>query len=98
MAAALTGYVHVRQDIPAPSSATAGQTLIHLSTLVAAKLALYEGMRRQGVSNVELARRLGMAENAVRRFIDPDHRSHIGQVEKALDALHVQLVVEALAA
>lgn len=98
LTAALAGYVHARQDIPAPSSATVGQTLIHLSPLVAAKLALYEGMRRQGVSNVELARRLGIAENAVRRLIDPDHRSHIGQVEKALDALHVQLVVEALAA
>ena len=55
-------------------------------------------MRCQGISNVGLARRLGIAENAVRRLIDPDHRSHIGQVERALDALNVQLVVEALAA
>jgi len=98
LTAALAGYVHARQDIPAPSSATPGQTLIHLPPLVAAKLALYESMRHQGVSNVGLARRLGIAENAVRRLIDPDHRSHIGQVEKALDALNVQLVVEALAA
>jgi len=98
LTAALAGYVHARQDIPAPSSTTAGQTLIHLPPLAAAKLALYEGMRRQCVSNVELGRRLGIAENAIRRLIDPDHRSHIGQVEKALDALHVQLVVEALAA
>jgi len=98
LTAALAGYVHARQDIPAPSSATADQVLIHLPPLAAAKLALYEGMRRQGVSNVELGRRLGIAENAIRRLIDPDHRSHIGQVEKALDALHVQLVVEALAA
>ncbi len=98
LATALAGYVHARQNIPAPSPAAAGQVLIHLPPLVAAKLALYEGMRRQGVNNVELARRLGITENAVRRLVDPDHRSHIGQVERALDALHVQLVVEALAA
>lgn len=98
LTAALAGYMRARRDIPVPPPARAGQTMIHLSPLVAAKLALYEGMRRQGVSNVELACRLGIAENAVRRLIDPGHRSHIGQVEKALNTLHVQLVVEALAA
>jgi len=98
LTAALAGYVHAQQDIPAPSAAAADQTLIYLPPLIAAKLALYEGMRRQGVSNVQLGRRLGIAENAVRRLIDPDHRSsHIGQVEKALDALNVQLDVETLA-
>jgi len=97
LTAALAGYVHARQDIPAPSSSTADQTLIHLPPLAATKLALYEGMRRQGVSNVKLGRRLGIAENAIRRLIDPDHRSYIAQLEKALDVLHVKLAVETLA-
>ena len=54
---------------------------------VAAKLALYEAMREQNVSGEELAARLGMAEAAVRRLLDLDHRSHIDQVEAALRCL-----------
>jgi len=96
LTAALAGYVHARRDIPQPSPCTRSHKPVHLSPLIASKLALYESMHRQHVSNTELARRLGITENAVRRLVDPDHRSHIGQVERALDALHVQLTVEAL--
>lgn len=63
-------------------------------TLVTAKLVLYETMRAAGVSNVELGRRLGLSEGAVRRLLDMDHRSHIGQVEAALQAFGYRLVVE----
>ena len=98
LTAALAGYVHARRDIPAPSPCRAGQVLVHLSPLIASKLALYEQMRREHITNAELGRRLGVTENAVRRLIDPDHRSHIGKVEAALDATGVHLSVEALAA
>ena len=47
-----------------------------------------------GVSNVELARRLGLEEKAVRRLRDPLHRSHIGAVEAALRVLGQRLVVD----
>jgi len=63
--------------------------------LIASKLTLVESMRRNHINNVELARRMGLTENAIRRLIDPDHRSHIGQVERALDLLHVSMEVEA---
>jgi antitoxin HicB len=48
------------------------------------------------ISNVELGRRLGLDEKAVRRLRDPLHRSHIGQVEAALEELgrRLELVVE----
>lgn len=98
LTAALAGYVHARRDIPQPSPCKGNEVLVHLSPLVASKLALYEAMRRKGVSNAEMARRLGVTENAVRRLVDPDHRSHIGKVEAALERLHVQLSVEAIAA
>jgi len=98
LTAALAGYVHERRDIPRPSRRTASQALIHLPPLVASKLALYNAMRREGISNAELARRMGVTENAVRRLVDPDHRSHIGSVEAALEVLHVHLSIEALAA
>ena len=55
-------------------------------------------MRNGKMTNVELGRRLGISEGAVRRLVDLDHRSHIGQIETALAALGQQLVVEVHAA
>ena len=98
LGAALAGYVHARRDIPAPSPLAKGQHLVPLSPIVAAKLALYSVMRAQGVTKVALGARLGVSEAAVRKLVNPDHRSHIGQVEKALKALGRSLVVEDKAA
>jgi len=92
--AALGGYLHARRAIPQPSKAKRGQVLVTLPTLVSVKLALHEVMRETQVSNVELGRRLSISEGAVRRLLDLDHRSHIGQVEAGLQALGRRLMVE----
>ena len=94
LAVALSFYIDRRQDIPVPSPLSDGQVLIQVPLVVAAKLALYTAMRKQGITNVALAARLGVTENAVRRLVNPSHRSHIGQVEKALRAVGHALVVE----
>jgi antitoxin HicB len=52
-------------------------------------------MRAQRITKTELARRLG-AENAIRRLLDLDHRSHIDQVNRALAALGKRLEVRVL--
>lgn len=95
--AALGGYIDGRRDIPSPSPAR-GRPLVSLPALIAAKIALYRAMRERGTSNAALARQLGTVEGAVRRLIDLDHRSHIGQVETALHALGQRLVVATQAA
>ena len=61
--AALGGYIRLARKIPRRPVAI-------LPPLVAAKLALYEAMRAQSVTRTELARRLGLQENAVRRRRD----------------------------
>ena len=94
LATALAGYVHERWDVPVPSPAADGQELIPVPPVVAAKLALYTATRVQGITNVELAARLGVSETAIRKLVNPDHRSHIGQVERALRAVGRTLVVE----
>ncbi len=91
---ALSGYVKCHEDIPVPSPAKKGQVLIAVSPIVAAKLSLYTAMREQGITKVELAARLGVYESAARRIVDPRHRSHISQVEKALRAVGRSLIVE----
>ncbi|TCS59970.1 type II toxin-antitoxin system HicB family antitoxin [Varunaivibrio sulfuroxidans] len=98
LAVALAGYVHNRRDIPAPSPAGKGQDLIPLPPVVAAKLALYSAMRARRMTKVALAARLGVSESAVRKLVDPDHRSHISRVERALKLLGRALVVEDKAA
>lgn len=90
---ALCDLVDVHEDLPAPTSARR-QELISPPVLMAAKLALYQTMRDQVVSNVALARRMGTVEGTVRRLVDPHHRSHIDSVEAALALLNKQLVLD----
>ena len=94
LAAALAGYVHRKRDIPAPSAVVDGQELVAVPSVVAAKLALYSAMRAQRITKAELARRLGVSESAVRRLTNLDHRSHIDQVQQALQAVGHNLAVE----
>ena len=98
LATALAGYVHARRDIPPPGAAAGDQVSVPVPTVVAAKLALYSAMRAQRITKVEVARRLGLSEAAVRKLTNPDHRSHIGQVQRALRAVGRVLKVEITAA
>ena len=97
LATALAGYVHEKWDIPTPSEMADGQVSVPVPTVVAAKLALYSAMRAQRVTKVELADRLGVSESAVRKLANPDHRSHMSQVQKALRAVGFNLKVEVTA-
>ena len=92
--AALGGYILDRRPLPAASPAR-GRPVIPVPALVSAKLALYQAMLERHITNVELARQLGTVEGTVRRLLDVDHRSHIGQVEAALAKLGRSLIVEA---
>lgn len=92
--AALGALAKVRRAIPPPSAA-AGRSVVVVPMLQAAKLALYQAMRDQGLNNVTLARQLGVAEGEVRRMLDLDHQTKIGSLEKALWQLGRQMVSEA---
>ena len=98
LATALAGYVHEKWDIPSPSEAVAGHELVAVPAVIAAKLALYSAMRAQRITKVELASRLGISESAVRKLANPDHRSHVGQVQRALRAVGRTIKVEVTAA
>ncbi|MHC8507933.1 MAG: type II toxin-antitoxin system HicB family antitoxin [Rhodospirillales bacterium] len=95
---ALAWYVQERREIPEPGKPRKGQYLVALPPVVAAKLALYRAMRAQKVTNVALAKQLGVTESAVRKLVDPDHRSHIGKVQHALELLGRTLFIEDRAA
>jgi antitoxin HicB len=91
--AALGGYMELRRDIPRPSSKKPRQYIAYLQPLEAAKLALYMAMKHGGISNLGLAKRLGIDEKAVRRMLDLDQATKIETIQEALDHIfHIQLV------
>ena len=83
------------QSIPV-ASASRGRPVITVAPLDAAKMALHMAMIERGTSNVELGRRLGLTEKAVRRLVDPLHHSRIEKVDAALRALGKRLEVSVL--
>lgn len=93
LVAALGAYIECREAIPFPSPVIAGQKRIVVRSIVAAKLALYSAMRAQRITKTELARRMGLSEGAIRKLLNLDHRSHIGQVERALRMVGRNLVI-----
>ncbi len=94
LAVALGAYVKCREDIPVPSPVMDGQEVVAVRPIVAAKLELYSAMRQHRITKVALAKRLGLSDTSVSKINDPDHRSHISQVERALRAVGRGLVIE----
>ena len=92
LVSALSFYIDEGKPVP-HSVASHGQG-VAVPVLVAAKMALHEAMLKQRISNVELGRRMGQGENAIRRLRDLLHRSHIDQVEAALALLGLQITAE----
>lgn len=83
-----------REEIPTPSPAKRGRRQVPVPLWLAPKLALYQAMRDQRVSNSELARRLGIHERVVRRMLDPAHATKADRIQAALAALGKQMIVE----
>lgn len=82
-----------KSAIPAPSKPKRGQRLVPVPLWIAGKLGLYLALREQGISNSDLARRLGVRETVVRRMLDPDHETKSEKLQAALDALGKRIVV-----
>jgi antitoxin HicB len=82
-----------RKPIPEPSAAKGKQRLIAVPLWVAPKVALYRALQELGISNSELARRLGVRETIVRRMLDPDHATKAARLEGALRAVGKRLLV-----
>lgn len=91
---ALAMYVASGEQLPAASQPEPGEQLVRLSALGMAKTALYEPMHEQGVGGAELARRLRWHLPQVSRVLDLRHASRMEQVEAALAALGLRLIVE----
>jgi antitoxin HicB len=90
---AIAGRIAGGREIPRASRAARGERPIPVPAPMAAKAALYLAMREVGMTNVQLARRLGCDEREVRRMLDPRHPTKLPRIKDALDALGKRLVV-----
>lgn len=92
LGSALSFHVDENRPLPVPSPA-AGRPLVQVSLLAAAKLALRAALAETGQSQSELARWLTCDPKAIRRLVDLGHRSHVGEVERALRAPELRMVI-----
>jgi antitoxin HicB len=90
---AIAGRIADGREIPKGSKATRGERPIPVPAPMAAKAALYLAMREAGMTNVQLARKIGCDEREVRRMLDPRHPTKLPRIKEALDVLGKRLVV-----
>lgn len=88
-------YVKVRQPIPQGTLAPEPGPHLRVPALVAAKVALHNEMHRRGLRKSAMGRRLHWHRPQIDRLLDVRYASKMEQVEKAFDALGLELVVEA---
>ena len=81
---------------PFPAPLKKASSPYPLRPIAAAKVALNTAMRKQGMTKVALAEKLGITESAVRKLCNPDHHSHMSTIERALKVVGICLVVEAV--
>ena len=93
LGSAIAHSIAEKEFIPPPSAPKRGQRLIAVPFWIAGKLAVYQAIRDAGITNVELAKRLGVTEAVVRRILDPDHETKGRKLAAALAALGKELVM-----
>ena len=90
---AIAGRIADGREIPKASRLARGERLIPVRAQMAAKAALYLAMRAAGITNVQLARKLGCDEKEVRRMLDPRHATKLPRIKDTLDVFGKRLVV-----
>jgi antitoxin HicB len=86
------------RGLPVASEMGDGLVAIPVGASDAMKLAVCEAFRQSGLSQAELARRLGKDEKLVRRILDPDHATKLEMLEATLAVLGRRVVIETVAA
>lgn len=93
LASAIAFRMTDKAEVPRPSAVKRGQRLVPVPLWIAAKLALHWAVREGGVTQTELARRLGVRETVVRRMLDPHHASRAEGLHDALAVLGKRVVM-----
>jgi len=91
LVSAMDFYFEDRRAVPAPSTPKRGDRLVELPPSVAAKVMLLNELISAGLSNAELARRMGTRPQEVQRIVNLNHATKIDTIAAALAALGKRL-------
>ncbi len=91
---ALSGYMDEKKDIPKPSECKKGQSIVIIPPLESMKLAIYQSMREQGITQVALGKRIGIDSRQIRRILDLNHNTAIPHLIRTLKSLGKSLVID----
>lgn len=91
---AMDFYFDDRRPVPLPSPAEEGEVAVELPTGTFAKVLLLNTMLEQGVSNAELARRMGTRPQEVQRIVNLGHATKIDTIAAALRQLGKNLQLQ----
>jgi antitoxin HicB len=86
-------YILGKLEFPIPTKIRRGEYLVAPSAGTMAKAALYVAMKEAGMTNVQLAKRLGVNEKEVRRLLDPHYGSKLPRIAQAIKLLGRRLVI-----
>lgn len=88
-----SGYMARGKSFPVPSGIRPEQYMVSPPAATVAKAALYVAMKDAGITNTELAGRLGVDEKEVRRLLDPHYASKLPRIAQAIAVLGRRLVI-----
>jgi len=94
LAEAIAGRIARGDEIPRPSKPLRGQYVIGLPLFLAPRLGLYLAMRERRITNIELAKRLGVSETVIRRMLNPKHHTRPEKIQAALSILGKRILVK----
>ena len=81
------------EPIPVPSRASNHRPLVSAPVLITLKAALYKEAQESGISQRQLARDLSVAENELRRMLNPDRVTKTSTLDAALRQLGKRISV-----
>ena len=87
----MTATMRKGRPLPEPSRASKRRPLVIPPLQIALKAAFYEAYRQANISQRRLARDLNIAENEVRRMLNPDHATKASTIEAVLGRLGTRL-------
>ncbi|MFJ1301652.1 type II toxin-antitoxin system HicB family antitoxin [Pseudomonadota bacterium AL_CKDN230030165-1A_HGKHYDSX7] len=88
---AMDFYFEDERAVPAPSKARGDEVLVSLPPSVQAKILVLNELIAQGVTQAELARRMGVPRQEVSRLVDLHHTTKIDTLDRALEVLGRQM-------
>jgi len=84
---ALSGYMDDRRSIPAPSEPKRSARVLEVPPMQSVKLAIYQAMLENHVTQAVLGERMRIDGRQVRRILDLDHNTRLDHLLRALEVL-----------